>query len=30
LRAMYAQQPSNIQKAAVSQQQVVNSKVAEF
>ena len=30
LRAMYAQQPSNIQKASVSQQQLVNSKVSEF
>lgn len=30
LRAMYAQQPSNIQKTAVSQQQLVNSKVSEF
>jgi murein DD-endopeptidase MepM/ murein hydrolase activator NlpD len=30
LRAMYAQQPSNIQKASVSQQQLVNSNVSEF
>ena len=30
LRAMYAQQPSDIQKTAVSQQQLVNSKVSEF
>ncbi len=30
LRAMYAQQPTNIQNAAVSQQQLVNSKVSEF
>ena len=30
LRAMYAQQPSDIQKTAVSQQQLVNRKVAEF
>ncbi len=30
LRAMYAQQPTNIQQTAVSQQQLVNSKVSEF
>ncbi len=30
LRAMYAQQPSDIQKTAVSQQQLVNRKVSEF
>lgn len=30
LRAMYAQQPTNIQQTAVSQQQLVNRKVSEF
>jgi len=30
LRAMYAQQPSNIQRSSVSKQQLVNSNVSEF